>query len=255
MGDQMAALSKNELLNALPSAEHRLMAAYLVDVDLQEDQTLYDAGDIIQDVYFPTTAIVSMMNVMRDGQMVEVASVGHQGMVGIRLFYEDDEAVARATCLVPGHAHKIAAEKFWPLVHEQPGIRHVIHQYAHACHFEVFQYAACNNLHTFPQRLARWLLRTEDRSNRTTFPLGTAKIAAVLNVSVPRVRDVLHHFRDRGVIDFRGEKLSITNRAALERLACECYERVQLELFKIGERRRMIQQTDAGSSRQSDAGA
>lgn len=213
-------------------------------MDIKEGQTLFDAGDIIRDAYFPTTAIVSMMNVMSDGQTVEVASVGHEGMVGMRLFYEDDEAVARATCLFSGHALKIAASDFWPLMHHQPEIRHVIHQYTHACQFEVFQYAACNKIHTFPQRLARWLLTNQDRSDRTTFPLGHAKIAAILNLSVATVLDVPNQLRDRGVIDFRGEQLPIINRPGLERIACECYERVQLELFKIGVRRTM-QQTDA----------
>jgi len=241
MRGHMADFSRNELLNGLPSPEQSIIAAHLVDVNINEGHMLYNAGDIIRDVHFPTTAIVSMMNVMRDGQTVEVASVGHEGLVGLRLFYEDDEAIARATCLVPGHAHKIPAEKFWPLLHEHPGIRHIIHQYAHACQFEVFQYAACNKIHTFPQRLARWLLTNEDRSNRRTFPLEQAKIGAILDVSIPRVRDMLHHLRDRGIMEFRGEQLSIINRPGLERIACECYERVQVELFKIGVRRRAMQ--------------
>jgi len=231
---------KNELLSSLPSGETKLIAPHLVDVEIADGHILFNPGDIIREAYFPSTAVLSVMNVTRDGQTVEVAAVGNDGMVGLRLFYDDDEAIARVMCQVPGHAFKIEGDTFWHLVRHQPGLRHVIHQHAHAFLFEVFQSAACNKIHGIPQRFARWLLTKQDRSDRTTFPLGEGKIAAMLNVTLPTVRGLIRQLRDRRVIAVRGEDISIVNRPGLEGIACECYERVRLELFKISVKRRSV---------------
>jgi CRP-like cAMP-binding protein len=100
----VSADQSNQLLAALPADEFELMKRHLADLELSLGEVLFNPGDIIRDVYFPTTAIVSMMNVMRDGQKVEVAAVGHEGMVGIRMFFDDDEAFAHAMCQLPGRS-------------------------------------------------------------------------------------------------------------------------------------------------------
>jgi CRP-like cAMP-binding protein len=175
----MASIQKasNQLLAALPPEEFEQMRPDLVDLDLPVGQILYNPGEILREVYFPTTAVISIINVMRDGQPVEVAAVCHEGMVGIRLFYDDDEAFARAICGMPGHVLKIAAEVFWARVRTLPGLRHVIHNYAHACFMELFQYAACNKVHTLPQRFARLMLTKQDRARTHTFPLPGEQVA------------------------------------------------------------------------------
>lgn len=105
----------NQLLAALPPKELELIRPDLVDLDLPVGQVLFNPGDIFRDVYFPTTAVISMQIVMKDGKPVEVTTVGHEGLLGgVRLFYDDDEAFARAICDMSGHVQKIRLRCFGP---------------------------------------------------------------------------------------------------------------------------------------------
>lgn len=151
----------NQLLAALPPDEFQIVHPHMIETDLAVGRILFNPGDIIQDVFFPMSAIISMMAVMNDGQTVEVVAVGNEGMAGIRLFYDDDEAFARAICQAPGQVVKVAAETFWKMVKTLPGMRHIIHHYAHAFLIETFQSAACN-------RSIRFLSGSLDGSSRST---------------------------------------------------------------------------------------
>ncbi len=173
----------NQLLAALPPKELELIRPDLVDLDLPVGQVLFNPGDIFRDVYFP---VISMRIVMRDGQSVEVGSVGHEGMLGgVRLYYDDDEAFAYAICDVSGHVQKIAAEVFWARVKALPGLRHVVHHYTHAAFVEVFQSVACCKAHTLPQRFARAMLTKQDRARTQTLSMTGAQVAEMLSISPP----------------------------------------------------------------------
>jgi CRP-like cAMP-binding protein len=129
--------ASNQLLAALPPEEFELIRPDLVDLDLPVGHVLFNPGEIFRDVYFPTTAVISMQIVMKDGKPVEVTTVGHEGLFGgVRLFFDDDEAFARAICDVSGHVQKIASDVFWALVKALPGLRHVVHHYTHAAFME-----------------------------------------------------------------------------------------------------------------------
>ncbi|WP_447979280.1 Crp/Fnr family transcriptional regulator [Candidatus Nitrospira bockiana] len=223
----------NQLLAALPSADLAVLHPHLSDITVAVGQTLFDPGDIFRDVYFPTTAVISLITVMNDGQMAEVLAIGNEGMIGIRLLYDDDEAFARAVCLGSGHLVKIDAETFWHVVKTKPAVRHVIHHYAHAFLVEVFQFAACNIVHNDSQRFARWLLRKHDQTKSTEFPLPEELIAGILAISPHRLRELLAHFQHKKLITFDTTRIRICDRAGLERVTCECYARVQAELLKI----------------------
>jgi CRP-like cAMP-binding protein len=229
----------NQLLAALPPEELERIAPHLVDLDLPVGHVLFNPGDIIRDVYFPTTAIISMMNVMSDGKKVEVAAVGHEGMIGIRMFFDDDEAFAHAICQAPGHVLKMDAHAFWMIVREQAAMRHVVHHYVHAFLFEVFQSAACNMVHTARQRFARWILTKQDRARTDSFPLPPELIADMLTITQSSARALLDQLVQERLIDYQNGVVQIINRLGLEAIVCECYERVQIEMSKIRVKREM----------------
>jgi CRP-like cAMP-binding protein len=235
----VSADQSNQLLAALPADEFELMKPHLADLELSLGEVLFNPGDIIRDVYFPTTAIVSMMNVMRDGQKVEVAAVGHEGMVGIRMFFDDDEAFAHAMCQAPGQVLKMDAQAFWAMVKAQAGVRHVVHHYVHAFLFEVFQSAGCNKVHTIPQRFARWILQKQDRARTNSLLLPRELVADMLTITPASAHAVLNQFVQERFIDYRNTVVEILNRTGLEAMACECYERVGLEWKKIAVKRQM----------------
>ena len=223
----------NQLLAALPANEVELITPHLVELELALGHVLFNPGDIIRDVYFPTTAIISMMNVMRDGQKAEVAAVGHEGMIGIRMFFDDDEAFAQAMCQAPGHVLKIDAPTFWMMAKSQPGMRHVVHHYIHAFLFEVFQSAGCNKVHTIPQRFARWILQKQDRARTMSLLLPPEVVAEMLTMTQASAHAILNQFAQERLIRYQDSVVDIINRPRLEATACECYERIQLEWKKI----------------------
>jgi len=234
--------ASNQLLAALPPEEFELMRPDLVDLDLSVGQVLFNPGEIFRDVYFPTTAVISMRVVMRDGQAVEVGAVGHEGLLGgVRLFFDDDEAFARAICDVSGHVQKIAAEVFWARVKAFPGLRHVVHHYTHTALMETAQSVACSKAHTLPQRFARTMLTKQDRARTQTLPMTGAQVAEMLSITPPGASALLAQLTQEGLIDYANDVVQILNRAGLEAMACECYERVQIELNKIQVKRQMRQ--------------
>jgi CRP-like cAMP-binding protein len=223
----------NLLLAALPTEELERISPHLVELEVAVGQVLFNPGEIIRDVYFPTTAIISMMNVMSDGKKVEVAAVGPEGMIGIRMFFDDDEAYAHAMCQAPGQVLKMDAQAFWMIVKERRALRHVVHHYVHAFLFEVFQSAACNMVHNVRQRFARWLLTKSDRARTNTFPLPPDLIASMLTITATSARTLVEGLVHERLIHYRDEVVEIINRAGLERIVCECYDRVRIEANKI----------------------
>lgn len=229
----------NQLLAALSPEELERISPHLVKLNVPVGHVLFNPGDIIRDVYFPTTAIISMMNAMNDGTKVEVAAIGHEGMIGIRMFFDDDEAYAHAICQAPGQVLKMDAQAFWMIVRERAGMRHIVHHYVHAFLFEVFQSAACNMVHSVRQRFARWILTKSDRARTETFPLPPSLIATMLTITPPSALELVNELAQKGLIDYRDEVIQIISRAGLEGIVCECYERVRIEASKIRVKRKM----------------
>ena len=140
---------------------------------------------------------------MKDGKPVEVTTVGHEGLFGgVRLFFDDDEAFARAICDVSGHVQKIASDVFWALVKALPGLRHVVHHYTHAAFMETAQSVACSKAHTLPQRFARTMLTKQDRARTQTLPMTGGQVAEMLSISPPGASDNGRGFRTRAAESF-----------------------------------------------------
>lgn len=175
-------LSKNRLLAALPSEEYKRLLPDLESVYLPHKQVIYEANEPIKYVYFPTDAVISLINLMENGAGVEVGTVGREGMVGIPVFLAGDRSVNQAVAQIPGNAVRMKVEVFNRKVTPDNPLYKLLQRYTQALLSQVFQSVSCNGLHSVEKRCCRWLLMTQDRVEGNQFPLTQEFLAYMLGV-------------------------------------------------------------------------
>jgi CRP-like cAMP-binding protein len=224
----------NDLLAALPPDVLQRLSPALELVSLALKEILHRPGDPIEYVYFPGAGFVSELTVLESGDMVEVATVGREGMVGI--FASDGEERAPSLSMVQVASdvcYRLRAMEF----REEMGRRGAFHQlmmrYMHAHVGLIMQSTACNAMHTVEQRLARWLLMAHDRVGVDDFPLTQEFLAMMLGVSRPSVTIVAGTLQKAGLITYHRGHLKIVNREQLEAASCECYRVVRNLLASV----------------------
>jgi CRP-like cAMP-binding protein len=189
----------------------------------------------IKDVYFPNGGVFSITNEMRNGQLVEVATVGREGMLGVGVFFGDRAGIGRTFQQVPnGSLPSMAAARF---VKETTGpgpFRDVVGVYAQANLLQIMQSTACNALHNVTERCCRWLLQTRDRVDDDTFLLKQEFLAVMLGVHRPTVTVVLQTLQREGLIASRYGRIHILERKRLEAASCECYAVVRGHFARLG---------------------
>ena len=221
-------VSRNKLLAALPEGEYRRIAASLTPVSLTLKQLLHKHGSKIDTVYFPSGGVCSITNVMTDGRMVEVATIGNEGMVGMTIFLGGEIAPGETFVQVPdGTGHAMSADAFREQLDRRGPFYDVMSRYSQALHALIMQSAACNTLHSVEERAARWLLMTHDRVGAQEFQLTHEFLGYMLGVRRPTVSLVLGTLDNAGAIQNGMKKIRILNRQRLEKASCECYEAVQ----------------------------
>jgi len=193
---------------------------------------LYDYDEAIEHVYFPEDLVASIVGVMADGSAVEAATVGNEGFVGMPVFFGGDRMAAQAFVQVEGDALFMHADDFRAVVAEG-GVRELFGRYTQAMLTQIAQSSACNRVHAMVQRCARWLLQTHDRVGRDEFPLTQDFLAQMLGVRPATVGEVAGTLADAGAIRYGDSKMTIVNRATLERLACECYAIIAREYARL----------------------
>jgi CRP-like cAMP-binding protein len=197
-------------------------------VPLKFKQSLHKHGERINTVYFPGGGVCSVTSVMNDGRMVEVATIGREGMVGITAFSGDGVAVGEAFVQVPdGEGQSMSIEAFRHELDRRGSFHSLIARYSQAHLALVMQSTACNGLHHVEERCARWLLMTQDRVGRANFQLTHEFLGMMLGVRRPTVSLVLGTFNKAGIIQNGAKRITVLDRARLERTACECYQIVQ----------------------------
>ena len=194
---------------------------------------IYDAGHPIDYVYFPYTAVVSLLTVLKNGTAVEVGTVGNEGMVGVSLFLGVDTIPGKATVQIPGEAMRMKAPVFVEEIKQGGALPSLLHRYTYAMLVQISQTAACNRLHTLEERLCRWLLMTHDRVQDDEYPLTQEFLGQMLGVSRPRVYLAANLVQKAGLIRYTRGKITILDRPGLEASACECYKAVQEEFNRI----------------------
>lgn len=221
----------NRLLSTLPYENQKPPLDHMHIVALAPGQIIYEPGDPVKFVYFPTTAVVSLLNVMNCGASIEVAMVGNEGMLGGRLtLSESYTALARAVTHIPGEALMMKAPIFREEAARNPPLNALVFRYSNALLGQIFQAAGCNGLHSTEQRCARWLLATQDRSGSDEFPLTQELLAEMLGVRRQSISAIASSLQRMGIVRYSRGQMTIKNRAALESLSCECYRRVKDEI-------------------------
>jgi CRP-like cAMP-binding protein len=223
----------NQLLDALGSEEFNRLRPHLKVEALRFNQTLQKRRRPVEFAFFPTSGMISIVVMMRDGASVEVGIVGREGMLGIQPVLGDDTSLNEAIVQIPGSALRLPADILRREVLASPELRAVLLRYVQAYVYSAAQSVACNRAHLVEQRLARWLLTARDRSGSDTLPLTHEFIAMMLGVGRPRVTVAAQSLQTAGLIEYNHGLITITDREGLKVAACECYDVMQREYARL----------------------
>jgi CRP-like cAMP-binding protein len=225
--------SRSHLLAAIPASEFRQLKAYLTTVDLRAKDRLAEPNRAIEAVYFPLDAVLTMAAVDRDGEAVEVGSVGCEGMTGLAVVLGAEQSTNRVLVQVGGQAERMDAAVLQREVHRNDHFRRLLHLYVQAFMTQIAQSTACNRLHAAEQRLARWLLICRDRLGRDEMPITQETMAVMLAVRRATVTEAASGLQRQGLIRYRRGVVSIVDRPGLEAATCECYQIVREEFDRL----------------------
>lgn len=224
---------RNQLLSALPDEELARVRAHMEMVWLEQRTLLLQPGLPISHVYFPESAVISLVNTFRDGTTVEVGTAGCEGMIGLTLFLAEEPSGITAFAQIPGMAARMRADVFLQLARASGTLHQTLLRYADAYLAQVAQTAACNATHLVQERCARWLLMTHDRVDRDTLPLTQEFLAFMLGVRRAGVSVVMHNLQDAGIVWYNRGEVRVLDRARLEAVSCECYRAVRAHFDRL----------------------
>ena len=226
---------RNRLLAALPRLDYERIARHLRVEATVTDGTLHEHGHRIDDVYFPNGGVYSVTTCMGDGSLIEVATVGREGMLGVGVFLGDRAGTGRTFLQVPaGSVAALAVAPFVKATSVAGRFRDVIALYTQATLLQTMQCTACNARHDVGQRCCRWLLQTHDRVDADEFPLKHEFLAIMLGVRRPTVTLVLRGLQERGIVSSRYGRLRVLRRRQLEAASCECYDVIRGHFARLG---------------------
>lgn len=224
---------QNHLLAALPEIDWRRWLPHLELVKLPLGHVLYESADTLGHVYFPTNAIVSLLYVMQSGESAEIAVVGCEGVVGISLFMGGDSTSSRAVVQNAGHGFRMKAHVIKEEFNNAAPVLHLLLRYTQALITQMTQTAACNRHHSLPQQLCRWLLLSLDRLQADNLVMTQQLVANMLGVALDGVSEGALELQKAGMIRFTHGRITVLDRAALEKHTCECYAVVKKEYDRL----------------------
>ena len=240
--------NQNQLIAALPAAEFERLAPHLELVPMLLGETLYEPGGQLQHVYFPTTAIVSLLYVMESGSSGEMAGVGNEGILGISLFMGGDTTPSSAVVLSAGHGYRLPARLLKEEFSRAGLLQRLLLRYTQALVTQMSQTAACNRHHSIEQQLCRWLLVTLDRLPSNELVMTQELVASTLGVRREGITEAAGKLQRAGVIRYRRGHIAVLERAGLETRACECYAVVRKEIDRLLADVRYRQNTPAAAA-------
>src|ERR1700726_1406112 len=224
---------ENHLLAALPDVEWQRWLPLLEAVDLPLGAVLYEPGVTLTHVYFPTTAIVSLLYVMENGASAEIAVVGNEGIVGISLFMGGDSTSSRAVVQSAGLGLRLKAQIMKDDFNRAGPVLHLLLRYTQALITQMAQTAVCNRHHSLDQQLCRWLLLSLDRLEGNQLVMTQELIANMLGVRREGVTEGALKLQHAGLIQYARGRITVLDRAGLERRSCECYAVVKKEYDRL----------------------
>lgn len=232
MGQNHSALD-NHLLSALPESIRMPFCELLERVELPLGQVIYESGDEIEYVYFPTTAIVSLLYVMENGSSAEISVVGNDGIVGIAVFMGGISTPSRAVVQSEGFAYRLSAQQLKNEFDKHGQLMLLLLRYTQALITQMSQTAVCNRHHSIEQQLCRWLLLSLDRLSGNEIHMTQELIANMLGVRREGVTAAAGVLQKHGIIEYSRGHITVLDRAKLEALSCECYEVVKRETDRL----------------------
>jgi CRP-like cAMP-binding protein len=221
------------LLAALPDAEWQRWLPELQAVSMPLGQVLYESGTTLSHVYFPTTSIVSLLYVMENGSSAEIAVVGNEGLVGISLFMGGGSTPSRAVVQSAGEGLRLDAKTLKTEFDQNGPVLHLLLRYTQALITQMAQTAVCNRHHSLDQQLCRWLLLSLDRLQGDELVMTQELIANMLGVRREGVTEAALNLQRVGLIRYARGRISVLDRAALEKRTCECYAVVKTEYDRL----------------------
>ncbi|HWJ04434.1 MAG TPA: Crp/Fnr family transcriptional regulator [Steroidobacteraceae bacterium] len=224
---------RNLLLGALSPDERERIYPHLKPVLLPLGKALYESGDVQRFVYFPTTAIVSLLHVIESGASAEVAVVGNEGVIGIALFMGGETTPSRAIVQSAGYAYRLIGQRLKDEFHRSGGMQILLLRYTQALITQMAQTAVCNRHHSVDQQLCRWLLLSLDRLASNELIMTQELIANMLGVRREGVTEAAGRLQRFGVINYSRGRITVVDRPQLERLCCECYGVVKRETDRL----------------------
>jgi CRP-like cAMP-binding protein len=225
--------NQNHLLASLPAAEFARLAPHLEPVPMLLGEMLYEPGGRLQHVFFPTTAIVSLLYVLESGASAEIAGVGNEGILGISLFMGGDTTPSSAVVQTAGHGYRLQAKLMLAEFNRGGLMQRLLLRYTQALLTQMCQTAACNRHHSIEQQLCRWLLLTLDRLPSNELVMTQELVASALGVRREGITEAAGNLQRAGFIRYRRGHIAVLKRSGLEGGACECYGVVKKELARL----------------------
>lgn len=224
---QLNIVHTNRLLAALPRSEFERLAPHLKQTDLPKYKILYDAGEVVRHAYFVQSGMISLLSVTDEGEGIEVAVIGYEGMVGIPGVMHNKRAPLQTMVQISGKALRIEAIALRREFMAREALRDLLLGYTHSLVTQMAQTVACNHYHTVEKRLCRWLLMTRDCVHEDTFLLTHELIADMLGTTRSGVTSAAIALQDAGLIRYRRGRISILDNKGLEGATCACYRAIK----------------------------
>src|SRR5688572_27288617 len=223
----------NHILDALPAIERERLFPLLELVELPLGNVLYESGDKLRHIYFPTNAIVSLLYVMQDGASAEIAVVGNDGAIGVSLFMGGETTTSRAIVQSAGFAYRLSGARLKIEFARHGETLHILLRYTQSLITQMAQTAVCNRHHSVDQQLCRWLLLSLDRLPTNRLLMTQELIANMLGVRREGVTEAAGKLQKRGVIAYRRGLIEVLDRQKLEGCSCECYVALKRETDRL----------------------
>jgi CRP-like cAMP-binding protein len=227
---------QNHLLAALTATERERLYPHLQLVQMPLGKVLYESGDVMRHVYFPTDSIISLLYVLADGASAEISVVGNEGIIGVSLFMGGETTPSRAIVQSAGSAYRLIGQLLKEEFHRNGGMQLLLLRYTQALLTQMAQTAVCNRHHSVDQQLCRWLLLSLDRLVSNKLTMTQELIANMLGVRREGVTDAAGKLQKLGVIQYARGRITVLDRPKLEKLCCECYAVVKKETDRLSPR-------------------
>ncbi len=220
-------VGRNRLLFALPPRHMKRLAPELERIECSPGQVLADADRPLDDIFFPETAVISVVAVYENGGIIEMATIGREGCTGAQAVFGARVSPSRLLVQIPGIAMRMPRDAFLHAMETMPSFKTLMHAYAQAFLEQVLVSVACNGSHSLSQRFARWLLMMCDRSDSDALQITQALLGDMLGVQRPTITNAAREFERAGLIERGRRQVTIRDRARLGKVSCECYHLVR----------------------------